>query len=190
MVVAKYLPCTPLVVLLAFIIYVWVKRREVKSFRRLVLGSLLALAVPSSLGLFGIETNLGKITLIDVGVMFVAMTFGPAIGALSGAGAGLAFLTGSPYLIPVVVVARSLEGLLTGWMSRNGKGFSALILGGVSGGLVATAVMVAFYYWSGGICAALRLTSTVLTEVTTGILLGTALSGSIRKRYSGLEETI
>ncbi len=186
----EYLPYSPLALVLAFVIYVWVKRREVKSFRRLLLGTLLALAIPPSLALIGIETALGKVTLVDVGVMFVAMTFGPAIGALSGAGAALAFLTGSPYLIPVIVVARSLEGLMTGWVARNGEGFSALILGGVSGGLVATAVIVAFGYWSGGLSEALRLTSTVLTEVTTGMLLGTALSGSIKKRYIGLEETL
>jgi uncharacterized membrane protein len=190
--VSQYGPYVPLTFVVLFLIYAWHRRRSIVNVKKLAIASTFGVAMAIGFGLAGIETPAGRITLVDAGVLFTAMTFGPAIGALAGgAGAGtIAILIGNPILVPVIATSRAVEGLVAGYVSKGGEGFSGPILGGVLGGLFTASIMVTFSYWSLGSTEAVKTLSAVLTEVTTGVLLGVALSWPFKKRNEGLDELI
>ena len=165
-----------------FTVYLWKSRSSIKRPGRLVTSTVFALSLSFALSVWKpVTTPYGPLSFVDVGVMTSAMLFGPIIGGFAGSlGPALGALLGGGYSIPVLVVARGLEGLVTGHVSSNTEGSSGRILGGVLGGAVAISVVVAFTYLSGDAGGVNRVLSTMLAEVSTGIMIGTGLSGIIR----------
>ena len=179
-----------IVPLVLFAVYLWRRRESIKHPGRLVSSTVLAFSITLALSLWNpVKTPYGGIGFTDVGVMAVAMVFGPAIGGFAGSlGPALgASLTGGP--VSVVLLARGLEGLLTGYVARNTEGSSGRILAGVLGGALAVTIFVGFAYASGAENPDAVL-STMLAEVSTGIILGTGISGIIKRKVPWTEDVL
>ena len=169
-----------------FTVYLWKSRSSIKRPGRLLTSTVFALSFSFALSVWKpVTTPYGPLSFVDVGVMTSAMLFGPVIGGFAGSlGPALGALLSGGYSIPVLVVARGLEGLVTGYVSRKSDGPSGGILGGVLGGTVAISVVVAFTYLSGDADGVNKVLSTMLAEVSTGIIVGTGLSGIIKRKAS------
>jgi len=176
---------------LAFIIYVWRRKNSVAKWPRLGLCSALAVLITMALAMwYPVETPMGAISFVDVGVMAVAMTFGPEIGGLAGAfgpALGLFITGGGP--VAVLVLTKGIEGIVTGYVSEKSEGPSGRILGGVLGGSMAIAITLVLAY-TAGIGDPDAVLSTGLVEVSTGIILGTAISGLVKRKVQWTEEVI
>ena len=168
--------------LIMFALYLWKRRGSIKHPGRLISSTTLALALVLGLTVWKpVKTPYGPLSPVDVGVMTVAMVFGPAIGGFAGAlGSALgALLGGGP--VTVVMTARGLEGLVTGYVARNAEGSSGRLLAGVLGGALAIAVVAGFVYLTGDVGRVDQVLSTMLAEASTGIIVGTGASGVIRR---------
>jgi len=176
----------------AFALYLWRKGSSIKRPGRLTTSSLLALSLSLALSAWKpVTTPYGPLSLVDVGVMTLAMIFGPVIGGFIGSlGPALGTLLNGGGPIAVVMVARGLEGLITGYVSKNTEGSSGRILGGVLGGTAAISVVLGFTYLSGDISRVNEVLSTMLAEVSTGIIVGTGLSGIIKRKVPWTEDII
>ena len=180
-----------LIPLIAFALYLWKKRPLIKRPGRLTTSTLLALSLSFALSIWKpVTTPYGPLSFVDVGVMTLAMIFGPAIGGFAGSlGPAIGtLLTGGP--VAVVMIARGLEGLITGYVSQNMDGSSGKIVGGALGGIVAISVVLSFMYLSGNVGRINEILSTMLTEVSTGIILGTGLNGIIKRKVPWTENVL
>ena len=109
-----------------FALYLWRNRSSIKRPGRLAVSTGFALSLSLALSVWKpVTTPCGPLSLVDVGVMTVAMVFGPAIGGFAGSiGPALGMLLTGGGPVAVVVVARGLEGLITGYVSKNTEGSS------------------------------------------------------------------
>lgn len=116
---------------------------------------------------------------------FVAVAFGPFIGAVSaGVGAALAdTLGGFATFAPLTLVAHGSTGLIVGWLGWR-RGWSGMLLGWALGGLA----QVAFYFvgeasvYGFGMAGAAAELPGNLVQVGLGIF-GLVLFQQVRKAY-------
>jgi uncharacterized membrane protein len=124
-----------------------------------------------------------------VAEVFIAVAFGPVVGAVaSGVGAALSdLLSGYATFSPLTLVAHGSLGLLVGWMGWK-RSWRMKILGWVLGGLA----LVAFYYvgeatvYGTGAAAALAEAPINLIQVSLGAL-GLVLYQLVKRAYPQLD---
>lgn len=134
----------------------------------------------------------GYVNLSDVAITFAALAFGPWVGALAGGlGTALADLLGgfAPFA-PLSFVAHGLEGLLIGFIGRQGRSLLVMVLAW----LVGAVIMVAGYLAGEGLVMYAGNWAPALAEVPLnafqaliGGAVGIPLVLAVRRAYPAVD---
>jgi len=179
---------------LAFFLYVWLNRDKFRSVRVIAVAgiSTALVAVATKAITVPVPATGGYINLGDTMVMFVAMLFGPVIGAFAG-GVGSALgdvLSGYPGWAPVTLVIKGLEGLAVGYLARKLEGTAGLVVAGTIGGIIMVSGYFLFEYYAFGFTAAYAELPGNLVQAVTGVIVGTGLAKAVKKRYPEIEDLL
>jgi len=184
------LPAFTLAVI-GYTLYIWLNRRKFKSVEMVsVTGISTALvAVATKVINVPVPSTSGYINVGDTMVMFVAMLFGPVVGAFAG-GVGSALgdvISGYPGWAPITLIVKGIEGLAVGYLSRKLEGTAGLIVAGTVGGILMVSGYFLFEYYAFGFTSAYTELPGNLVQAVTGIIVGTGLAKIIKNRYPEIE---
>jgi len=121
---------------------------------------------------------------------FVAVAFGPILGALAaGLGAALADVVGGfASFAPLTLVAHGSTGLIVGWLGWR-RGWSGMLLGWVIGGLAQAGLYLVgeAVFYSFGLAGALAELPGNLVQVALGVI-GLLLFRQVQRAYPAIEQ--
>jgi len=188
---SRYTPYAFAAAIVVFGLYLWLNRQKFRNVTVIAVAGVSTALVAVATKAINIPTPAtgGYINLGDTMVMFVAMVFGPVIGAFAG-GVGSALgdvISGYPGWAPVTLVVKGIEGLVVGYVSQKFEGVGGLIVAGTIGGILMVSGYFLFEYYAFGFTAAYSELPGNLAQAVTGIIVGTGLANAIKKRYPEVE---
>jgi len=188
---SKYAPCAFAAAVGLFGLYIWLNREKFRSVNVVAVAgiSTALVAVATKVVNVPVPATGGYINFGDTMVMFVAMIFGPVIGAFAG-GVGSALgdvISGYPGWSPITLVIKGIEGLVVGYIAQKLEGTAGLIVAGTIGGILMVSGYFLFEYYAFGFTAAYSELPGNLVQAVTGIIVGTGLANVIKKRYPEVE---
>jgi uncharacterized membrane protein len=178
--------------ILAFGLYLWRKRNEVKIWEAGITALFSAALVLLATAVIRrpVPQTGGYLNVGDTMVMFTAMVFGPAIGAFAG-GVGSAVadvVLGYSGWAPVTLLVKGLEGFVVGYASRKLEGTSGMTVAAVLGGIVMVAGYFLFEYHAFGFSPAYDELQGNIVQAVTGVIIGTGLANLVKKKFPKVGE--
>ncbi|WP_297468943.1 ECF transporter S component [Thermococcus sp.] len=191
---ARYAPYAFALAVLLFGIYIWRERSRFRSVNVVAIAGVSAalVAVATRAITIPVPATGGYINLGDTMVMFVAMLFGPVVGAFAG-GVGSALgdvISGYPGWAPITLVVKGIEGLTVGYLAKRLEGTPGLVVAGTIGGILMVSGYFFFEYYAFGFTSAYAELPGNLVQAVTGIIVGTGLANAIKKRYPEVENLL
>ncbi|MEO2151032.1 MAG: ECF transporter S component [Thermococcus sp.] len=191
---SRYAPYAFAVAIGLFGLYIWLNREKFRSVNVVAVAgiSTALVAVATKVVNIPVPATNGYLNFGDTMVMFVAMLFGPVIGAFAG-GVGSALgdvISGYPGWAPITLVIKGIEGLAVGYISQKLEGTAGLIVAGTIGGILMVSGYFVFEYYAFGFAAAYSELPGNLVQAVTGIIVGTGLANAIKKRYPEIESLL
>lgn len=189
-----YTPYAFAAAIVVFVLYLWLNRKKFRNVNVVAVAgvSTALVAVATRAINIPVPATGGYINLGDTMVMFVAMVFGPVIGAFAG-GVGSALgdvISGYPGWAPVTLIIKGIEGLVVGYISQKFEGVGGLIVAGTVGGILMVSGYFLFEYYAFGFSNAYSELPGNLAQAVTGIIVGTGLANAIKKRYPEIESLL
>ncbi|NJE54322.1 ECF transporter S component [Thermococcus sp. 21S9] len=184
---SRYAPYAFAVAIALFGLYIWLNREKFRSVNVVAVAgiSTALVAVATKVVNIPVPATNGYINFGDTMVMFVAMLFGPVIGAFAG-GVGSALgdvISGYPGWAPITLIIKGIEGLAVGYIAQKLEGTAGLVVAGTIGGILMVSGYFLFEYYAFGFTAAYSELPGNLVQAVTGIIVGTGLANAIKKRY-------
>ncbi|GAB6136627.1 ECF transporter S component [Thermococcus prieurii] len=191
---AGYAPYAFILAIAVFGLYLWLNRSKFRSVNMIAVAgiSTALVAVATKVINVPVPATGGYINFGDTMVMFVAMVFGPIIGAFAG-GVGSAIgdvISGYPGWSPITLIIKGIEGLAVGYIAQKLEGTAGLIVAGTIGGILMVSGYFIFEYYAFGFTAAYSELPGNLVQAVTGIIVGTGLANAIKKRYPEVESLL
>lgn len=189
-----YTPYAFAAAIVVFVLHLWLNRKKFRNVNVVAVAgvSTALVAVATRAINIPVPATGGYINLGDTMVMFVAMVFGPVIGAFAG-GVGSALgdvISGYPGWAPVTLIIKGIEGLVVGYISQKFEGVGGLVVAGTVGGILMVAGYFLFEYYAFGFSNAYSELPGNLAQAVTGIIVGTGLANAIKKRYPEIESLL
>jgi uncharacterized membrane protein len=160
------------------------------NIRRITLTALMAalVFVLTTVPRIPVPATGGYVHLGDAGITFAAAAFGPWVAAVAGGlGTGLADLVGFPQWAVFSLIVHGLQGLVLGWIFRQGLSWLKVGLGA----LASIVIVVAGYFAAGAILespavAALEIVPNII-QAFSGSLIGLPLYWAVHRAYPPLD---